>query len=125
MHEMALTRSVVDLVASRTRGRRVALVRVEVGALVGVVPDAMLFCFDLACEGTGLDGARLEVVETPGELCCATCGDTSPCPDRILLCRCGSADVTVVRGEELRVLSVDLMAVDVVPVEIRGEDACA
>ena len=123
MHEMALTRSVVDLVAARTRGRRVSVVRVEVGALVGVVPDAMRFCFDLACEGTDLGGAELQIVETPGELCCATCGETSPCPDRILLCPCGSADVTVVAGEELRVVSVEVRVE--VPVEDRKEEACA
>jgi|SRR5688500_6044485 len=115
MHEMALTRSVVDMVAARTTGRRVSRVRLEVGALAGVVPDAMRFCFDLACLGTDLEGADLDIVEVPGRLACATCGATSSCPDRVLLCPCGSADVAIVQGEELRVLSVD----------VRKEEACA
>ena len=41
MHELAITQSVVDMVVERTAGRRVGLVRLEVGALSGVVPDAM------------------------------------------------------------------------------------
>ena len=41
MHELAITQSVVDMVVERTAGRRVGLVRLDVGALSGVVPDAM------------------------------------------------------------------------------------
>lgn len=32
-------------------------VKLEVGALCAVVPDSMLFCFDLVTEGTVADGA--------------------------------------------------------------------
>ena len=105
---MALTESVVDLVGRRTAGRRVLVVRLQVGALSGVLPDAMRFCFDLATAGTPLEGARLEVEEVPGRLRCRTCGEESPCPDLVRLCPCGSADVEVVGGEDLRVASVDV-----------------
>jgi hydrogenase nickel incorporation protein HypA/HybF len=108
MHELALTQSVVDLVQERTRGRQVLSVRVEVGLLSGVVPDAMLFAFDLATAGTPLEGATLEIVETPGRITCRSCGIESPTPDLLLLCPCGSADVEVVGGRELRVLSAEL-----------------
>ena len=111
MHEMALTRSVVDLVGARTGGRGVTRVRLEVGALAGVVPDALRFCFDLACQGTTLEGADLEIHELPGLLRCAECGATSPCPDLVRLCPCGSADVAIVAGQELRVRSVDVREV--------------
>ena len=58
MHEMAITQSVVDAVCEHAAGRRVHSVRLEVGALCAVVPDAMQFCFELATEGTVADGAR-------------------------------------------------------------------
>jgi hydrogenase nickel incorporation protein HypA/HybF len=115
MHEMALTLDVVDLVATRTAGRRVSCVRLDVGELTAVVPDALRFCFDLATAGTGLDGARLEMRLLPGQIRCRGCGATTGCADRILLCPCGSADVTVVQGEELVVTSV----------EVAKEEACA
>ena len=108
MHELALTQSVVDVVVERTRGRRVVSVRVEVGLLSGVVPDAMLFAFDLATVGTPIEGATLDIAETPGRISCRACGSVSPTPDLLLLCRCGSADVEVVAGRELRVVSVEL-----------------
>ncbi|MGE2713536.1 hydrogenase maturation nickel metallochaperone HypA [Mycolicibacterium litorale] len=108
MHEMAITRSVVDAVCDHAAGRRVHRVRVEVGALCAVVPDAMLFCFDLAAEGTVADGARLDLDVRPGLARCRTCGAEFTLPDLILLCPCGSADVEVLAGRDLRILSMEV-----------------
>ena len=75
MHEMALTQSLVEAVCEHAAGRRVHSVKLEVGALCAVVPDAMTFCFELATEGTVADGARLDVDIRPGTARCATaCG---------------------------------------------------
>ncbi len=108
MHELSITQSIVDLVAERTAGRTVLAVRVQVGRLSGVVPDALSFCFELAAAGTTVEGARLEIEETEGRLSCADCGAESPAADLVLLCPCGSADVTVVAGQELTVRAVEL-----------------
>ena len=45
MHELAIAESVVASVLEHTGGRRVAVVRLRVGRLAGVVPDALSFCF--------------------------------------------------------------------------------
>jgi hydrogenase nickel incorporation protein HypA/HybF len=108
MHELAITQTVVDLVAERTTGRRVVAVHVRVGTLSGVVPDSMAFCFDLATAGTTLADARLDIEQTPGRISCRTCGTEQELPDALLLCVCGSADVEVLSGDDLRVVSVEL-----------------
>jgi hydrogenase nickel incorporation protein HypA/HybF len=108
MHEMAITQSVVDAVCGHAAGRRVHSVRVEVGALCAVVPDAMEFCFGLAAEGTAADGARLDLDVQPGSARCRTCGDEFALADLILLCPCGSADVEVLTGRDLRILSMEV-----------------
>ena len=61
MHEMAITQSVVDAVCEHAAGRRVRSVKLEVGELCAVVPDSMLFCFELATQGTVADGAFLDL----------------------------------------------------------------
>lgn len=109
MHELSITQSVVDMVADRTAGRRIASVRLEVGKLSGVVADAMRFCFDVATLGTSLEGAVLEIDETPGRASWRTCGADFDVADLILLCPCGSADVRVIAGRELLVTSVEMM----------------
>ncbi len=109
MHEMAITQSVVDMVVERTAGRQVASVQLQVGRLAGVVADAMRFCFELATTGTDLEGAQLQIEETPGRGACRACGDEFDVADLVLLCPCGSADVRIVAGQELLVTSVRIV----------------
>ncbi len=109
MHELAITQSVVEAVTARTGEAAVARVRLRVGRLSGVVPDAMRFCFELATDGTILHGAALDIDEPPGVAHCRTCGEDFSLTDLILLCPCGSADVEVLSGRELVVASVDVV----------------
>jgi hydrogenase nickel incorporation protein HypA/HybF len=110
MHELAITQSVVDMVAERTAGRPVSRVRLEVGRLSGVVPDAMEFCYELIIGGTALEGSTLVIEQTPGAAHCRSCGRDFTVDELILLCQCGSAEVDLIAGRELRVLSVELVA---------------
>jgi hydrogenase nickel incorporation protein HypA/HybF len=70
----------------------------------------MQFCYELVTAGTPLAGSALELEETPGRGHCRTCAADIQLSDLILLCPCGSADVEVIAGKELRVISVDLEA---------------
>jgi hydrogenase nickel incorporation protein HypA/HybF len=108
MHEMALTQSVVDAVCEHAAGRHVRSVKVAVGALCAVVPDSMQFCFELATQGTVADGARLDLDVQPGTARCRTCERSFELQDLILLCPCGSADVEVMAGRDLRILSMEV-----------------
>jgi hydrogenase nickel incorporation protein HypA/HybF len=108
MHEMAITQSVVEAVCEHAAGRTVHSVTVAVGALCAVVPDAMQFCFELATEGTVAEGAHLEIEQIPGKASCRSCGAEFTLTDLILLCRCGSADLDVIAGRELRIRSMEV-----------------
>ena len=106
MHELAIAEGIVTAVTQRLPGKQIASVRVEIGALSGVVADSLLFCFDLAAEGTGLAGATLEITRCPGRCACRGCGSEFSPEGPFLLCECGSADVTVLSGQELTIASV-------------------
>ena len=67
MHELALATAVVDICAARADGARVIRVRLEVGRLAAVLPDALRFCFDACARGTPVAGAALDIIETHGE----------------------------------------------------------
>ena len=108
MHELAIAESVVDTVTRRLPGAKVTCVHLGIGALSGVVPDSIRFCFDLATEGTGLEGATLEITEPPAQCRCRSCGTEFQPDSPIVLCPCGSADVAVLGGEELKILSVQV-----------------
>ncbi len=107
MHELAIAESVVSTVLERTDAP-VLGVRLRIGRLSGVVPDALMFCFELAASGTTLEGAVLEIEEQQARAQCRTCGDAFQLDDAFLLCPCGSADVEVLSGRELAVISVEV-----------------
>lgn len=108
MHELAITQSVVDAVAERFGDSRVLAVRLAIGKLSGVLPDAVRFCFDLVAEGTPVAGARLDIDEPSGRGACRRCGREFDIDQPILLCPCGSADVELISGGELRISSVEV-----------------
>ncbi|HLX48937.1 MAG TPA: hydrogenase maturation nickel metallochaperone HypA [Streptosporangiaceae bacterium] len=106
MHELAIIESVIEAVTGRLPDARISCVHLEIGALSGVVADSLRFCFELATEGTGLEGASLEISEQPGRCRCRTCGQDFSAHGPILLCPCGSADAEVLAGQELKIASV-------------------
>jgi hydrogenase nickel incorporation protein HypA/HybF len=65
LHELAIVEGVIDTVTERLPDAKITCVRLEIGALSGVVPDALRFSFELATEGTTLQGAGLEITEVP------------------------------------------------------------
>ncbi|MFC8420305.1 hydrogenase maturation nickel metallochaperone HypA [Streptomyces sp. NPDC057236] len=120
MHEMSVALSVVDQVeqAARSGGAHgVRRVAVEIGELAGVVPDALAFCFGLACGGTLLEGAELVTRSVPGRASCAPCGrawDTGMPPDMICAaCRGGATEL--LSGRELRITEVHWSAPPATP----------
>ncbi|MDQ6686933.1 MAG: hydrogenase maturation nickel metallochaperone HypA [Actinomycetota bacterium] len=98
----------VSSVLERTEGHHVKVVRLRIGRLAGVVPDALTFCFELAAAGTPLEGATLEIEQVHGRAQCRSCGDEFGLVDAFLLCECGSADVQLLSGSELSVTSVEV-----------------
>jgi hydrogenase nickel incorporation protein HypA/HybF len=108
MHELAIAESVLDSILERTGERQVREIRLEIGKLSGISADSLRFCFELVAAGTGVDGAELDIDEPPGRAHCVTCSEEFLLSDRILLCACGSSDVRVLGGDELRIVSVEV-----------------
>lgn len=107
MHELSITESVVTAVTERMRDAPVRRIRLEVGRLSGLVPDSVRFCFELVAAGTTCEGALLEIDEPEGEAHCRACDADFPTVEVLPLCACGSADVAVLGGRELRIREVE------------------
>ncbi|MBG0850552.1 hydrogenase maturation nickel metallochaperone HypA [Streptomyces spinoverrucosus] len=111
MHEMSVALSIVDQVerAARSQGMPgVREVHLDIGELSGVVPDALGFCFELACAGTVLEGAELTTRSVPGRASCTPCGRTwvTGMPPDMVCAGCGGAATELVAGRELRITEV-------------------
>lgn len=66
MHELGITRNIVAIAHEAARGRRIVRITLEVGALAGVEPRAIAFCFDVVAQGTTAEGAVLDIVPLAG-----------------------------------------------------------
>lgn len=108
MHELAITQSVVESITDRLGDARVRRVSLSIGRLSGVVPDSVRFSFEVLTAGTGLDGAFLDIQEPMGWARCRSCGVETATTDAIVVCPCGSLDVAIVGGQDLRILSVEV-----------------
>ncbi|MEW6513410.1 MAG: hydrogenase maturation nickel metallochaperone HypA [Pseudomonadota bacterium] len=112
MHEMSLVEGVRELIedaAAHEGFSSVKQVRVEIGQLSGVEREAFEFCFDIVMKDGITEGARLEVLATPGRGRCPDCGRETalavvydPCE------HCGAAPVAVIGGTEMRVIDLEV-----------------
>ncbi len=109
MHELAVVEGLVRAVEARADGGRVTVVRLDVGRLTCVSPDALSFCFDVAVQGTALAGARLEIRPIDGLARCRACGVEGPITGAFEACPCGSFDRRIVKGEELRLREFEVL----------------
>lgn len=108
MHELAITQSVVNAVQERLGDALVRTVTLEIGALSGVVADSVRFCFELCVDGTPLQGAELDIIESPGAAVCRVCGAEFEVDDLLPLCACGSAELSITGGQQLLIKQVEM-----------------
>jgi hydrogenase nickel incorporation protein HypA/HybF len=112
VHELSLCGSIANIVTRHAAGRPVSVIHVQVGQLRQVVPDTLVFCWELVSEGTPLAGSRIDVEGVPARIRCRACGHVAEVGDLpVFACRdCGSIDAEVISGEEFMVTSLDLAA---------------
>ena len=109
MHELSITRSVVAIVSERAAGQRVTRVRLEIGRLSAIMPDAIRFCFDICAADTPLAGAALQIDEIAGMGCCDDCGAEVPLNVMVGRCpRCGTANLRLIAGNELNIKEMEV-----------------
>jgi hydrogenase nickel incorporation protein HypA/HybF len=108
MHELGIASEIVALAAERSAGAQVARVVLEVGVLSAVLPDALRFCFELASQGTELEGAELEVIELAGRARCLACGTELTLRKPLGQCACGCSELEWLSGDELRIREMEV-----------------
>ncbi len=113
MHELSIALSIIEGVeeeALRQGGGRVCAVHLRLGPLAGVVKEALLFSYELACEGTSLQGSSLIIEDVPLLIRCPTCqAERAPFSFQRLECeQCGTPAAEVLQGKDLEVSALEL-----------------
>ena len=108
MHELGITQNIVAIVAEHAKGAKVQRVLLEIGKLSAIMPDAIRFCFDICTQGTVLAGATLEILEIPGLGRCHQCGAEIALDKPFGICNCGSVQLDLITGEELKIKEIEI-----------------
>ncbi|MEM1209795.1 MAG: hydrogenase maturation nickel metallochaperone HypA [Planctomycetota bacterium] len=88
---------------------RVSSVRVMVGAMSGVVPEALEFAWSAATRGTALAGATLAIESVSAAVWCEACSAEREISGIALRCpSCGAMCPELVRGRELEIMSLEM-----------------
>jgi hydrogenase nickel incorporation protein HypA/HybF len=113
MHELSIALSMIDLAteeALRRGGVRVNALHIKLGPLSGVVKDALLFSYEVACNGTALEGSQLLIEEVPVVIYCPRCKSERELESIQRFCCpvCGTLTSDVVRGKEMEFVAMEI-----------------
>ena len=113
MHELSIAMSIVEMAQEEAEQRdrvQVTAIHLKLGALSGVVKEALLSAFEMACDDTPLSGSRLIIEEVPVVVFCPTCQAQRALSSVQLFCcaQCGTPTAEVVQGKELEVVALEI-----------------
>lgn len=112
MHEVSLMSNTLDIAlehANRQEAQKIHRIKMRVGALSGVVPDALEFAFDVCTQGTIAEGATLEIEYIPVSCYCENCQLNFQPDDIFYECpNCHNLSTQIRQGKELELTSLEV-----------------
>ena len=116
MHELSICQSLmgqVETIALERNARCVLSIVVAVGPLSGVEAQLLINAFPVASAGSIAEQAKLLVETLPVRVKCSQCGKQSDAlPNKLLCANCGDWRTTLISGDELMLMSVELEQID-------------
>lgn len=113
MHELGIAQGILDIAVEHARrepGRQVRSIQVAIGALSCVDTQALAFGWEAVARGSVAEGSRLEIERKPGRGFCVPCGQELEVRELGAPClQCGHYQWLLISGDELKVLSMEVL----------------
>ena len=113
MHELQLTKQIVDIALKHTQessAQKVVKVILSVGTLSGVVPEALDFCFGICAKNTLLEGADLVIERIPSLGLCKGCEKKFDLIENKFSCPgCSRGHWEILSGKELSIKELEVV----------------
>jgi hydrogenase nickel incorporation protein HypA/HybF len=122
LHEFSAACSIVDTAleaAISNNATKVTAINVELGEFTFLIPEQLIFNFEIASKNTLLEGADLRIKSVKGQLTCANCGfegDSEVDPDlppqmavfAPMKCpKCGSSSTRITGGKDFIITNIE------------------
>ena len=112
MHEMSIAQSVINIVKEEmTKNDATILrsVRLNIGQMTAIVPEALSFCFEIITADTEMEGARLIMDIIPLRGYCHACNKEFDIEDYAFNCPlCGGTKIDTISGQDLAIVEIEV-----------------
>jgi len=112
MHELAITENIIKICseeAAKNKALKVKKIKILVGELTGLIPETIQYYFDIASEGTKVEGAMLNIIKVPLKIFCNGCKNTSVVKIGAFTCPiCNGSDIKILGGNEFLIESMEV-----------------
>ena len=112
MHELAICQSLIDQVegiALERKAQSVIVIVIGIGALSGVESQLLKNAYPIASAGTVAEDAELVIEHLPIKVKCTQCDSESEAlPNKLICKQCGDWRTTLLSGDEMMLLKVEL-----------------
>jgi hydrogenase nickel incorporation protein HypA/HybF len=112
MHEMSIVQGLIAIVKEemdKSGAARLRSVRVKIGEMSGILPDALKNCFEIITAGNEMNEALLNIDISPLTGYCRRCEMEFKITDYRFTCpECGKADIEVVSGREMTIVEIEV-----------------
>ncbi len=112
MHELAICQALmsqVETIASERNASHVVSIVIGMGPLSGVEAQLLQHAYPVASAGTVAEGAELVIESLPVRIKCLQCGHESDAkPNKLVCSHCGDWRTTLISGDELMLMSIEL-----------------
>ena len=112
MHEFGIMEAALETAAQKTRAAgatQIHRLKLRVGKLSGVVPEALRFAFDALKDKSLAAQAELQIEEVPAACWCASCAAEFETADLKYECpRCHQPSGDLRRGKEMELASLEI-----------------
>ncbi len=107
MHEITIVENIIDIVSAEMKKHNITkleTIKLRIGEMSSIMPDALVFSFDVLSKETQLEGAKLiiEIVRTKAR--CKDCKTEFITGDTFGICpECNGISYEIISGKELEI----------------------
>ena len=109
---MSIAQSLIDVLKEEMISHHIKTlrsVRLNIGQMTAVVPDALSLCFHVITKGTDLEGVKLNMDIVPLMGSCSDCGKEFEIVDYNFVCsKCGSKKINTIGGKDLSIVEMEV-----------------
>jgi hydrogenase nickel incorporation protein HypA/HybF len=112
MHEYSIANNIIEIVKQSVQAtdlKKISSIKIIIGKMSNVMPDALQSAYKLLIENTQLSNSYLSFEFIPLVIKCNECGSVEINNDFIFNCRkCSSSNLTVDSGDDLKISNITL-----------------